>query len=208
MRNAAYFLAAVPEPVTCLGVKLKPLTLGHVILLHRFESRFVIGGQPDLEDLILSLVICSREYADAIRLLDSSRCKWLLKWWGFKAWLAIKAGHDLVRSMLQFKYYYETADKIPKFEIEDNDGNPISTPFVLSVKLALQSGLHQSEEEALNKPWGMALFEYIAHRSIAKGDLRILSGEEYQEFQDLKAKANNLDMDKLSAIHRRATGQN
>lgn len=202
MRDAAYFLAAVPEPVTCLGVRLKPLTLGHVILLNRFECAFATGEQPGFSDLILGLVICSRDYHSALKFLNSRRAKLLLKWWGFKTWLAVKAGHNLAMSLIQFRRYYQSSDKLPEFEIEEKDGKAVSMPFVLSVKLALQSKLGHSESEALNKPWGMALHEYMAERTL-RGELRILSEAEAQEIRELKAKADAMDWSKLAHLHRR-----
>jgi hypothetical protein len=57
-----FYQAAVPDGWQILGVRLKPLSLGHLILLHRYESAFVVGGLPTPADLVMSVLICSRTF--------------------------------------------------------------------------------------------------------------------------------------------------
>ena len=70
-----FYQAAVPDGWQILGVRLKPLSLGHLILLHRYESAFVVGGIPTEADLVLSVLICSRTYEDAIDLVESGQVR-------------------------------------------------------------------------------------------------------------------------------------
>ena len=70
-----YYQAAVPDGWQVLGVKLRPLSLGHLILLKRYGSAFVVGGIPTEADLVLSVLICSRTYEDGVELVESGRFK-------------------------------------------------------------------------------------------------------------------------------------
>ena len=53
-----YYQAAVPDGWQILGVKLRPLSLGHLILLKRYGSAFVVGGIPTEADLVLTYRVC------------------------------------------------------------------------------------------------------------------------------------------------------
>ena len=68
-----FYQAAVPDGWQILGVRLRPLSLGHLILLHRHESAFVLGGIPEPEDLVLSVLVCARTYEDALELVESGQ---------------------------------------------------------------------------------------------------------------------------------------
>jgi len=60
----AYTLASVPDPVTVLGIRLQPFSLGHYLLLKRFGSCFVASEQVELSisDLLFGIMICSMTY--------------------------------------------------------------------------------------------------------------------------------------------------
>ena len=61
-----FYKACIPDPVHVLGFKLRPLSLGHIIILHRIDSPFVSGKEFDLSDLASAVLICSLTYKEAI----------------------------------------------------------------------------------------------------------------------------------------------
>jgi len=48
-----FYSVAIPEQRQILGLKLRPLSLGHVIILHRIESAFLCEGIPDYQELAM-----------------------------------------------------------------------------------------------------------------------------------------------------------
>lgn len=85
-RQFAEALFPVQRFTLCVG--LRPLTLGHVFLLHRARSPFVAGGAASRGDLLLALFICSRPWRKASRQIGGL---WFRAWcclvpsWGM-AW--------------------------------------------------------------------------------------------------------------------------
>ena len=178
MKDTAYFLAAVPEPVRCLGRRLKPFSVGHQIILQRFESAFVCGATPTFEDLIFGIAICSRSYPGALRFLDSPLSSIWLRWWGFKIWIAVLGGLNLAKSGAVFAAYVQSGSTYPcvKFK-ESKNIHEIRVPLVATVKTFLIRCGH-SEAEALAKPYGLALWEYsIANACEGRNEI---VGEEWQ----------------------------
>jgi len=69
-----FYSVAIPEPTTILGLRLRPFSLGHVLLLHRVKSSFVTEGEPQtLDDIALSVLLCALSYDDGCALLNRSK---------------------------------------------------------------------------------------------------------------------------------------
>ena len=64
-----FLQAAIPEPVTLLGQRLHPFSLGHYILLERFKSPFLLGGSADVTDLFTAVLICCNKYDEFLNLI-------------------------------------------------------------------------------------------------------------------------------------------
>jgi hypothetical protein len=75
----------LPNPYTILGVKLEPYSLGHYLIMQRFDCAFVsddtnrCGG---IEDLLLGIAICSRTYDDFLAFIrdDAKFDAWMKAW--------------------------------------------------------------------------------------------------------------------------------
>jgi hypothetical protein len=69
-----YVQAAIQEPFNVLGLELRPLSLGHVFLMRRFDCPFAsddpnqMGGCPDL---CLATLICSRTYEGFLEFINN-----------------------------------------------------------------------------------------------------------------------------------------
>ena len=44
--------AAAPDPVTCMGVPLRPFSLGALLLLQRFDNAFLIHSELKAESFL------------------------------------------------------------------------------------------------------------------------------------------------------------
>lgn len=201
MKDAAYFLAAVPEPVRCLGRRLKPFSVGHRILLERFESAFVTGETPTIADLILSVALCSRSYDDALRFLDTKCSTWNMRVWGFKIWLAVKCGLSLTKSAATFAAYVQSGSTFPNVKFKESQNTrDVRVPMVASVKSFLVRCGH-SDAESLEKPYGLALWEY-AIASASDGRAEIVDAEWRANYDRLAATPQD-EVDAMIAAARR-----
>jgi hypothetical protein len=192
--GADFFMAAIPEPVALLGVRLRPFSLGHVLLLNRFGNAFGTGHRPGLEDLIHGIVICSQTYADALADMDNPKLPAAVAGWHRRLqprnWLGIREpglGFSLHDALAEFTAYVKAGSSFPLFSVDESKiGGVIAVPMVQSVKVTLQSKMHFSETELLDRPWGLCLWDYFTLHA-QEGNCKI---GEPAEFDDLKAKAD------------------
>jgi hypothetical protein len=174
-----FYHAALPEGWQILGERLKPLSLGHLILLHRYESAFVVGGIPTEADLVMSVLICSRTYEDAVDLIDSGQ----FSKEGRKLDKALKICDDVESRCGWFNdYIMEGLDGPKLWQKEENKGKTLGAPPEQVIKCSLMSKLGLSESEVLNRPFSLSLWD-VATLSEMDGNLRIYTDKdaEYQE---------------------------
>lgn len=63
----------VCDPVTCLGVTLRPFSIGHYWLLQRLDSPLFKPGHPiGFADLILAVLVCSNDFESGRTILARS----------------------------------------------------------------------------------------------------------------------------------------
>ena len=196
--GADFYMAAIPEPVVILGIRLRSFSLGHLLLLNRFDNAFGTGKTATIGDLVQAIVICSQSYEDALADLDSPTlpdhvAKWQKKIQPRNALGFRKRGLGFspIAKMTEFRSYVDAGSSFPVFSVpQDKQGGGISIPFVQSVKVTLQSKLHLSESEVLNRPWGLCLFDFFTLHAM-EGNCK-LEEETGDEFKAIKAKADAL----------------
>ena len=183
--DTAYHMAAVPEPVTALGKKLLPYSLGHRLLLEREKSCFVNGGEISFADLVYAIFICSNTFDGAIKALQSPLTYWRIKFWGFCVFLAVRfGGKNLAQSFAHFAEYVSAGSRPPVFSVKESDAEPIKCPEVSLVKVYLQSRLGYSNAEVMNLPWGQAMWEYSIHAAL-EGNCKLLDEETQSEIEEM-----------------------
>ena len=148
-----------PVKTTCLGLELKPFSLGHNILLHGVESAFVMGGLPDFSDIAISVFICSRSYTDAVKAFHSKEVhKFMAKW-------QKQIGNfNLPEKCALFAEYLKQGNEVPTYSWpEDQEGKsrPSTSPIVLAVKSTLQHKLNFREAELMDRPWNLCLLDWL-----------------------------------------------
>lgn len=171
-----FYLAHVPEPTTILGLELRPLSLGHLILLNRVESAFAVGGTPGYDDLAISVFICSRSYADSIAafndpMLSDFMRKWHDKLTGADCWL-VRLGLrqpqliDLRKKCAEFAEYIKTHNQFPKYTYTPGDFGTLEVPLEQIVKVALMRDMKFPESEILDRSWWICMWDFLTLRAM------------------------------------------
>jgi hypothetical protein len=164
-----YVRAAVPDPYTILGVKLRPFCIGHFFLMQRFNCAFSSENEETLgnvEDLLLAISICSRTYEEFIEFINDPAHfnKWC-KQWGIEVTKALKKdkNFNFLHKMMLFKEYMKNGLIVPKFFEGDNqgDGKTSGAHWSQSVLLVLTGELGYTYSEAVNMPLSKALADYF-----------------------------------------------
>lgn len=201
-RPTDFLGAAIPLPVRVIGTHLKPFSLGHLLLLQRIGNAFVTPNAPfTVGDLITGIVVCSRDYADAVKALDSWRASWHAKTLGWRVRLS---GVALIDCVSAFRKYIEDGSKSPSYVPPKQSGKRIAAPLPMLVKVYLQSRLNYTPEQALNAPWCSALHEYAI--SLAIDDRLELVDDDYvSELAEYSKPMSDAEKSELEAALRRAS---
>lgn len=201
-RPTDFLGAAIPLPVRVIGTRLKPFSLGHLLLLQRLGNAFVTAGVPfTVGDLLTGIIVCSRDYSDAIKALDSAAASWHARVLGWRVRLS---GVSLVECVAAFRKYIEDGSKSPSYVPPKQNGKRIAAPLPMLVKVYLQRHLNYTPEQALNVPWCAALHEYAI--SLAIDDRLELVDEDYvTELAQYSQPVPEDEKAKLEAALRRAS---
>jgi len=178
MNSPSFFAAAIPEPFTVLGLRLKPFSAGHLVLLHRIESAFVVGGIPALSDLVASVFICSLNFRDGIESLGSDEVDALMG-----KWQRDVGEFDFVEKCRLFARYIEEGSAEPAW-FAPQGGGSIAVPKVQVVKVRLLSEFHMSEDEFLDRPWSLSLWDYYTLYAL-EGAIKLTEPGSIEEAQNV-----------------------
>jgi len=162
-----FLTALIPDPAWCLGVRLRPFSLGHLVLLRRIDSPFVSreAKQVELGDLILAVILCADTFAAGVEFLgdmstQSEANQKTLEEWGTKA-----AKLDLNVEVTEFMAYIRAADQMPQYFTQSgSESQPIGSPFWQIVYLNLHKLTNLIDVEIWNQPLGKTYCDYIAIR--------------------------------------------
>lgn len=173
--NADRFVRALwPDRYRCLGRRLRPLSIGHLLLLRRLGSPLVLGGTPDAADIALAVFICSRPWR---RALAAMRRPWLgirliplgvrASWWSAKAVRGLTA-------------YLRAGMAGPRWWPVHRPGcepSEMRSPYWLTILVALEAEMGATSDQALDMPVALALWRVAALRE-REGAIQIVSDEE------------------------------
>ena len=167
-----YLAAQFPNRYRVLFWKLKPLSLGHALLLEWLESPFVTAARlPNRLDCALVIALCSRNLQQAERLARSRIIRWHLRRFmpfQFQAELAV----------LQIIRYTSHFRVVPQCWESTQGGRTCGTPFLEAVKITNMALLHRTEAEALALPLSLAIHDSSAIQEL-KGKIKIPNEAEY-----------------------------
>lgn len=169
-----YALLAVPPKV--LGKQLVPLTLGHCWILDTLNSPLIRGGQIELADILLCVIVCSMPWRHALDVLQYDRLEQRAEELGAQATeLDIhSARHELVK----YISYYAQA---PERQNTTSTQMGVTVPWYFCLIISLFR-LGFDEERAWNCEVGKALC-YQAAASYMDGDKSLLSDSQIAQLE-------------------------
>lgn len=167
------FAKAIRAPearIVCLGLELKPLTLGHLFLLLETDNAFPdYANQADWQDLVPAVLICSqRSHTRARRMLKSPFRKMGYKLWGRlnqKAFLV----HQLTDAQIVFQKYLGEQLAMPQMDKVSSGGGDscgLRAPLAWRILAMLMADFGMNEAQALRQrvPFAIALWATEADR--------------------------------------------
>lgn len=167
----SYFKAACQDPPKCIGLQLRPYSLGHHVSLHAANSSFLNGSGALFTDLILGVFICSQSWAEWQAWRQSWKLPVFLRVWG---WMYRK--FDVKAEGERFAGYLRDGETIPELSVPGS-GKTLVSPWENRIKLFLVRELRLSAAEAMDYPLALAWQEYCAHGE-REGFLTLLSDAE------------------------------
>lgn len=178
-----FYSVAVPEQRQILGLPLRPLSLGHLILLHRVKSAFVCEGTVNYNELAIAALICSLTYDDGLACLKDPGTADFLKLLGeritgIREWrvrLGIRKPRviDLPANVAAFSAYLKEGSSIPHYSYTPGDFKSVDCPQVQIIKISLMRDLHISESDLMDRSWAMCLWDYVTLRAL-KGEVSMV----------------------------------
>lgn len=189
-----FYSVAIPEQRQILGLPLKPLSLGHLILLHRLKSCFVCEGNPGYEDLAIGALICSLSYEDGLQAINDPDTPKFLKLLAEKITgirdLSVRLGFrkprviDIKANIEAFSNYIREGSSIPYYSYTPGDFKDIDCPSVQIVKVTLMRDMKFSESEILNRSWALCLWDFVTLRAL-KGEVQMVERDDVKNAQDV-----------------------
>lgn len=157
-----------------LGVPLKRLTFGHVVLLERF------GCNPvrTTIDLATAVQICSRDFKGALRFVDG------LGSFGSKVrmWLFMRRVRkwDIAAAAKAWREYVDENSHAPEFATQSGQGvNKCGAPTIAQIRVYLLRFCGYSPDTILEQPYGQCLWDFAAAREQVLGEGII--GDKHEE---------------------------
>ena len=189
MDQNAFYAAAVQEPRTILGLRLQPLSLGHILLMNRVGSAFLSGDPLRYEDLAVSVFICANKYADAVQALDDpGLSRSMLRW--SQTLTRTRPIDRLLRrkprpieftaKATAFRDYLRQGSWHPDFHSKGDGGNTIEAPPEHLIRITLMRELGISESEIMDRSWSQCLTDFYLLRAL-DGSINIVDNAEIEE---------------------------
>lgn len=194
-----FLKAAVPNPVTCLGARLRPFSLGAFFLLQRFDNSFLKFQELSPEqsqflptgDLLQGVIACSLPFAEAqASLSDPDLLKELADWSKrlFKRRIFARVAPQLekearLRDAKQiFHGYLKAGLAYPCTRAECGPARPVGSPWPLLTLTGLMAELHQDFHTAVDQSLPLSRW-LIAGNGERRGLLEVCERGELADLQ-------------------------
>lgn len=194
--SAQFYKQAVPEPSHVLGLRLLPLSVGHIILLHRIESAFVcsrdLTGLDAWHELALAAAICAQPYAESVQMLeDKAGTSKAMAKWAAKLTRTTTLDRLLKRKPVPIDFasqwqafvdYLKEHSKLPYYSYNPEDVREMDCPHVQLVKCSLQRSFGFTDEAILNRSWSQCLWDYVTLKAL-DGQIQMADEDEFKAMQ-------------------------
>lgn len=183
-----FYQCAIPEQRQILGLPLRPLSMGHIILLNRIKSAFIVEGQPQTyEEVAIAALICSLPYQDGIKAITDPNAPKFFDYlgkritgigtWPVRLGLRRPRVIDLPAVCRAFGDYIKDHTRIPYYSFTDGDFADIAAPAVQLVKVALMRDMHFTEAELMDRSWQLCLWDHVTLKAM-RGEVRMMEEEQ------------------------------
>ena len=191
MDDSKYFNSVIPVPWTILGIRLLPLSIGHLTILHSLHSPFVTDEKAvTIGDLVLAVVICSRTYEEGIKALDSDDLGKQVEKWGKQlrgrgrwfGWFRKPIEINWPEKLKMFSDYMSDHLKAPDYSYDPSKSREVKCPIYQMIRVTLLHEMNLTESEVLNRPYAQAMWDYITLKTI-QGQVNLIDAEANAEAQ-------------------------
>lgn len=196
--DQGFYEAVIPDPFTVLGVRLRPLSLGHLLILRKIGSAFFDpDAKPNLGELGVAVTICSKTYEDGLAFLDDPQAMEKLTRWGkritnqtgAKGWFRrLYKPVNVIEAFEFFSKYLDEGLKSPSYTYEADKSKEINITNEQLVKVILLKNTNLTESEILNRPWSMCVWDMLTIRAI-EGQIQFFDDT---GFEEAKREANRV----------------
>lgn len=154
--DRAFVNAIDLRPPVVLGLQLKPLALGHVMVLYAIDSPFFAEGRLDVFALSAAVYVCSNQASAFFgKGLTPPDRKTIQKW----ARACGSAKMDYAAETKRFVKYIEAYLEHPENWTDDGGKKP-RAPWPFTIAFALINQAHFTEPAALDEPVNRAMCWY------------------------------------------------
>jgi hypothetical protein len=145
----------VPDTYEVLGIRLRPFSLGHYILLEKNACALLLGGPVTVIDFAAAVVICSSTFEE---FLEAQASGAITK--HTKRLAKVCQEIDLEKETQFLREYLEEGVQGPSYWFKDK-GKNLETPLAQVIRVQLHSKTNLTESEIMNRPFAMNLWDIV-----------------------------------------------
>jgi hypothetical protein len=152
----------VPDVTYCLNVRLRPFSIGHLLLLKRLQSPFILSGRISYEHLLEAVFICAQTFDEGQAGLNRPDTRTVLRKFhrrisvfGFKS-VAFRRGATILEE------HIEKSLRFPVMYSKESSSDETELPFWLPLLINVSKNLHQPITDLLDMPIGFVYSLYAA----------------------------------------------
>lgn len=176
------------RPPTVLGLRLRPFSLGHYLILASEECAYVSDKEeiPTFDDLVFGVFVCALSWEEYQKHIEDETLDETLVEWGKKRGAEFTNKEAVLAESEKFANYILAATKSPNYWIEGDTGKAKGgAHWAIAMRASLSSQLGYSRTEALNAPFVESLADYLAHAE-SSGAIRLWSEQEQAAIEQME----------------------
>ncbi len=141
--------SAVTTPHVVLGLRLLPMTVGHLFLLHEMDASYLSPvGEASIADIIASAFVLAQPYKDSRAIIGTKRARLFCWIWGIRC-RKLNLAHEIGK----FSAYLKDQYTAPSMRPSDPDrAKYLNAPEHWRLLGMLMSVFGMSESEAMDTP--------------------------------------------------------
>jgi len=145
----------VPDTYEVLGIRLRPFSLGHYILLEKNACALLLGGSATVLDFAVAVVVCSSTFEEFMEAQASGQVEKHAK-----KLAKVCREIDLEKESQFMRDYLEDGLQGPSYWFKDK-GKNLETPLAQVIRVQLHSKTNLTEAEIMNRPFAMNLWDIV-----------------------------------------------